>query len=131
MGLVLTTKFRLDPDRLEDSNLETSPPMLLSLALATTLSPLAPQETPGLHPDSAEFVLSVPDLQGTMGSYGKTAMAKMMADADLQKAIGEVMGSGPVDPVELLVQQLRGMGNDLPPILDLHQGVRSISISLD
>ena len=105
--------------------------MLLSLALATTLSPLTPQEAPGLHPDSAEFVLSVPDLQGTMGRYGTTAMAKMMADADLQKAIGEVMGSGPVDPVELLVQQLRGMGNDLPPILDLHQGVRSISISLD
>ncbi len=105
--------------------------MLFTLALATTLSPLTPQEAPGLHPDSAEFVLSVPDLQGTMGRYGTTAMAKMMADADLQKAIGEVMGSGPVDPVELLVQQLRGMGNDLPPILDLHQGVRSISISLD
>ncbi|MDC3307217.1 type II secretion system protein GspG [bacterium] len=105
--------------------------MLFTLALAAALTPLTPQESAGLHPDSAEFVLSVPDLQGTMGSYGKTAMAKMMADADLQSAIGEVMGSGPVDPVELLVQQLRGMGGDLPPILDMHQGVQTMSMSLD
>ena len=105
--------------------------MLFTLALAAALTPLTPQESPGLHPDTAEFVLSVPDLQGTMGSYGKTAMAKMMADADLQSAIGEVMGSGPVDPVELLVQQLRGMEGDLPPILDMHQGVRAMSMSLD
>jgi len=55
--------------------------MLFTLALAAALTPLTPQESPGLHPDTAEFVLSVPDLQGTMGSYGKTAMAKMMADA--------------------------------------------------
>ncbi|MDB2576394.1 type II secretion system protein GspG [Planctomycetota bacterium] len=105
--------------------------MLFTLALAAALTPLTPQETPGLHPDTAEFVLSVPDLQGTMGSYGKTAMAKMMADADLQSAIGEVMGSGPVDPVELLVQQLRGMEGEFPPILDMHQGVQAISMSLD
>ncbi len=105
--------------------------MLFTLALAAALTPLTPQESPGLHPETAEFVLSVPDLQGTMGSYGKTAMAKMMADADLQSAIGEVMGSGPVDPVELLVQQLRGMEGDLPPILDMHQGVRAMSMSLD
>lgn len=105
--------------------------MLFTLVLASTLAPLTPQETPALHPDSAEFVVSVPDLQGTMGSYGKTAMAKMMADSDLQGAIGEVMGSGPVDPVELLVQQLRGMEGDLPPILDMHQGVQAISASLD
>lgn len=131
MGPVLTPKFRLDPDRLDVSNLDISPPMLLSLALATTLSPLTPQEAPQLHPASAEFVLSVPDLQGTMVSYGETAMAKMMADADLQGAIGEVMGSGPVDPVQLLVQQMRGMGGGVPPILDMHQGVRSMSMSLD
>lgn len=131
MGSVLTHKFPPDRICLEAPDLDTSPPMLLSIALATTLSPLIPQEAPRLHPDSAEFVLSVPDLQATIGSYGKTAMAKMLGDADLQAAIGEVMGSGPVDPVELLAQQVRGMGSDLPPILDLHQGVRSISMSLD
>lgn len=103
--------------------------MLTTLALA--LTQVSGPQAPALHPETAEFVLAVPDLQGALAAYGETALAQTMKDADLQAVLGEVMGSGPVDPVELLVQQLRGMEGELPPVLDMHRGVRSMSISID
>ena len=103
--------------------------MLTTLALA--LTQVSGPQAPALHPETAEFVLAVPDLQGALAAYGETALARTMKDADLQAVLGEVMGSGPVDPVELLVQQLRGMEGELPPVLDMHRGVRSMSISID
>lgn len=103
--------------------------MLTTLALA--LTQVSGPQAPALHPETAEFVLAVPDLQGALAAYGETALARTMKDADLQAVLGEVMGSGPVDPVELLVQQLRGMEGELPPVLDMHRGVRSMSVSVD
>ena len=103
--------------------------ILISLALAL---PQLPEPTAqDLHPKGADLVVAIPDLQAALDAFGGTALARTMADEELQAAIGDVMGSGPVDPVELLVAQLRGMEGELPRILDLHKGVRSVSMSLD
>ena len=113
--------------------------MLTALALALATAPahtLAPAQESGpqgpwLHPDSADLVFSIPDLPAMLGAYGRTSFARMMGDEDLHAALGEVMGSGPVDPTDLLVEQLRGMEGSIPPILDMHRGVLSASVSMD
>ena len=103
--------------------------ILLSLALFAAQSPESTAQD--LHPKGADLVVVIPDLQAALDAFGGTALARTMADEELHAALGDVMGSGPVDPVELLVAQLRGMEGELPRILDLHKGVRSVSMSLD
>ncbi len=103
--------------------------ILISLALA--LLQLPEPTAQDLHPEGADLVVAVPDLQAALDAFGGTALARTMADEELHAAIGDVMGSGPVDPVGLLVAQVRGMEGELPRILDLHKGVRSVSMSLD
>lgn len=103
--------------------------ILSSLALVVAQAPGVTGDSPlCIHPEGASFVMAVPDLQAALGALGGTALARTAADEDLHVAIGEVMGGGPVDPVELLVRELPG---ELRPILELHKGVRSFSMSMD
>ncbi|MGB0330523.1 MAG: hypothetical protein ACPGPE_01755 [Planctomycetota bacterium] len=102
---------------------------LLALALAALQAPEPAPQT--LHPDGVDLVLMLPDLPAVLDAFDSTALARTLADEELHEALGDVMGSGPVDPVELMAQQLRDLGWLFPPILDQHEGFRSISLSVD
>lgn len=102
---------------------------LLALALAAAQAPsAAPQH---LHPDGVEFVMVLPGIQPVLDAFGNTALARTLADEELHEVLGDVVGGGPMDPVDLLAQQWRDLGGAVPPILDLHEGFRSVSLSVD
>ena len=102
---------------------------LLALALAAAQAPsAAPQH---LHPDGVEFVMVLPGIQPVLDAFGNTALARTLADEELHEVLGDVVGGGPMDPVDLLAQQWRDLGGGVPPILDLHEGLRSVSLSVD
>ena len=93
---------------------------LLALALAAAQAPsAAPQH---LHPDGVEFVMVLPGIQPVLDAFGNTALARTLADEELHEVLGDVVGGGPMDPVDLLAQQWRDLGGAVPPILDLHEG---------
>ena len=103
--------------------------LVVALALALPQDPAATSQH--LHPEGVDIVMTVPDFQAALGAFRETALERTMMDADVHAAVGEVMGDEPVDPVGLLVAGLRDLEGQIPPILDMHKGVRSVSMSLD
>ncbi len=114
------------------SNLPDSA-MLIALA---ALSIAAPQEHASLHPATSAITFQIPDMQGLLAAYPRTAGARMFADPDLHGAIGRMMageGAAPVDPMEMILAQYDDgvASGQLPPLLEMGSGVKAISMSVD
>ncbi len=106
------------------------------IAFSAALVAAAPQEPMSLHPQSAAISIQMPDVQGLIATYSKTAGARMMADPELHTAVGLMMageGAPPVNPLEMMMGQYESMvsDNQMPPILSLASGIKSLSFSLD
>ncbi|MEM8711763.1 MAG: hypothetical protein AAGG01_12485, partial [Planctomycetota bacterium] len=110
--------------------------MLTALMAASAALPTLPQEPAALHPASSTFVVQVPDIQGLMGAYATTALAKTLVDSDLHASIGRVMkgeGAPPVDPIALAMGQYSQQveSGQMPPILDYLKSLESLSLSIE
>lgn len=110
--------------------------MLIAFAAAASLSPAAPQEHAQLHPATSAITIQIPDVQGLIGAYSKTAYARMLADKDLHEAIGVMMageGADPVDPLALAMAEYHDQvaSGQMPPLLDLASGLTAVSMSVD
>lgn len=107
--------------------------MLIALA---ALSIAAPQEHVSLHPATSAITFQIPDVQGLIAAYSKTAGARMLADEELHGAIGQMMageGAGPVDPMEMLMAQYDDQvaSGQMPPLLEMASGLKALSVSID
>lgn len=106
------------------------------IALSAALVAAVPQEPMALHPQSAAISMQVPDVQGLIAAYNKTAGARMLADPELHAAVGLMMageGAPAVDPMTMLMGQYDSMvaSGEMPPILSLASGLKSVSVSVD
>ncbi len=107
--------------------------MLIALA---ALSIAVPQEHASLHPATSAITFQVPDMQGLLAAYPRTAGARMLADPELHDAIGQMLageGAAPVDPMEMILAQYDdGVASGLlPPLLEMGSGVKALSMSID
>lgn len=110
--------------------------MLLPLALVAACSPQLGHAP--LHPATSSFILQVPDLPGAREAFGSTAVARMLADPDLHAALGVMLAEdgddpAPRDPIDELLPVYRDLvrGGGLPPLLELADGLRTASFSMD
>lgn len=106
------------------------------IALSAAVIAAVPQEHITLHPQSAAISLQVSDVQGLIATYKKTAGARMLADPELQAAVGLMMageGAPPVDPMAMMMGRYDAMvaSGDMAPLLSLASGLKSVSFSVD
>lgn len=103
-------------------------------------SEAAPASSASLHPADAAFYAAIPDMQAVIAAYPKSAFARLLADPELHQAVGDVMNptgtdepAAPIAPLDLLMGQYAGMvaSGDLPPILEIGAGLKSVSFSFD
>ncbi|MCP3917892.1 MAG: hypothetical protein GY711_20285 [bacterium] len=90
----------------------------LSNAQPGPQSPAGASVASGLHPGDAVLYFEIPDVQALTGAYEASALGRLLADADVQAAIGAVMGIDSYDPLDELSALYDGAveRGELPPI---------------
>ena len=131
--------FARPADTVPSAHAALSPSNPLDFAMFIALAALsiaAPQEHASLHPATSAITFQVPDMQGLLAAYPRTAGARMLADPELHGAIGQMMageGAAPVDPMEMILAQYDDgvASGQLPPLLEMGAGVKALSMSID
>ena len=111
----------------------TSVLLPLFLGTASISTPLAPASSHAAwHPGDSAVYVEMPDIAATRTAWAQSAIARMLADAEVHQAIGALMGQESVDPVPMVLARVR---ESLPPgqydlAIRLLDQVRGFSMSV-
>ena len=117
---------------------------LLLLGLGTTAaapatpaaSSLAPSATltshVAWHPGDSLFYGELPDLAGAREAWTKTAIARALADPEVHKALGALMGQESLDPIPTVLALARenAPSEQFDLVMELLDALRAASISI-